>query len=328
LSNLTNLINQIPQMPRRQVVQPTQQDVTSKSIEQVLGFIARELPIKKDLANSQALHLKLTQMVNALEALIDKTDVNKFAEDLRDSLAEMNEKLESPIVNVDFPREELKALLTAVKAIKLEQSETVAVTNLSEVTKALNELKPLLMALDKDEVEGPEDVVLDAESKKLLKNLTYLDTDAKNPLAVRLSDGREFYKGIGQLNDGIRAMTGSSGNNFLTPTGSPTKANLDADGKLIVTSSPSSVSAAVTSVAGAVSSTTLLAANTSRKGFIIYNDSTAILYVKLGSSASTSSFTYRLTPNGIVTESAFGYTGIITGIWTSATGNVRITELS
>ena len=84
----------------------------------------------------------------------------------------------------------------------------------------------------------------------------------------------------------------------------------------------------VTSVAGSASSVSLLAANTDRKGFIIYNDSTAILYIKLGATASTSSFTYRLTPNGIVTAEAFGYTGVIDGIWASAAGNSRITELS
>lgn len=83
--------------------------------------------------------------------------------------------------------------------------------------------------------------------------------------------------------------------------------------------------ATVSSVNGSASSVTLLSANSSRKGFKIFNDSTAILYIKYGATASTSSFTVRLTPYGIHEGSV--YTGIIDGIWASATGAARITEL-
>ena len=92
-----------------------------------------------------------------------------------------------------------------------------------------------MIALDKDESEGPEDVVLDKESKKYLKYLENLDTDAKNPLAVRLSDGKEFINQLKSVDSGIRAMTGSSGNNFLTPTNNPTKAFVDGNGILKTT---------------------------------------------------------------------------------------------
>jgi hypothetical protein len=83
----------------------------------------------------------------------------------------------------------------------------------------------------------------------------------------------------------------------------------------------------VTSVGDSASSVTLLASNSARKGFKIFNDSTAILYVKYGATASTSSFTVRLTPYGI--HEGVGYTGRIDGIWASdAGGNARITELT
>src|ERR1044072_5399198 len=55
--------------------------------------------------------------------------------------------------------------------------------------------------------------------------------------------------------------------------------------------------ATVTSVSDTASSTTLLSLNTSRLGATIYNDSTVDLYVKLGTTASTSSFTIKLSPN-------------------------------
>jgi len=83
----------------------------------------------------------------------------------------------------------------------------------------------------------------------------------------------------------------------------------------------------VTSVSGSASSVQLLAANTTRKGGTLYNDSTAILYLKLGTTASTTSFTVRILSNGYY-ELPISYTGRIDGIWASATGAARITELT
>lgn len=83
-----------------------------------------------------------------------------------------------------------------------------------------------------------------------------------------------------------------------------------------------------TSVAGSASNGTLLASNSNRLGATIYNDSTAVLYVKLGATASSTSYTVQLAANGGYYEVPANYTGIIDGIWASATGNARITELS
>ena len=89
--------------------------------------------------------------------------------------------------------------------------------------------------------------------------------------------------------------------------------------------------ATLSNVASSASSVTLLAANTGRLGVVIVNDSTAILYVKFGSTASTTSFTYQVAATmGTLdlTDVPVVYTGIITGIWATANGNARITELS
>ena len=90
--------------------------------------------------------------------------------------------------------------------------------------------------------------------------------------------------------------------------------------------------ATLANVAGSASSVTLLAANAERLGATIVNDSTAILYVKFGSAATTTSYTVMLagTASSIAAyyEVPFGYTGIITGIWASATGSARVTELA
>lgn len=93
---------------------------------------------------------------------------------------------------------------------------------------------------------------------------------------------------------------------------------------------PAGASTAVlANVAASATSVTVLAANANRLGAIIVNDSTASCYLKYGSTASTTSYT-RLLPPGAEYELPGDviYTGIITGIWTSATGTARTTELT
>lgn len=85
---------------------------------------------------------------------------------------------------------------------------------------------------------------------------------------------------------------------------------------------------AQTSVSAATSSTTLLAANTVRRGATVYNDSTAVLYLLLSTqTASATLFTAALAA-GDYYEVPFGYTGIVNGIWVTATGSARVTEIS
>src|SRR6476469_10010433 len=55
--------------------------------------------------------------------------------------------------------------------------------------------------------------------------------------------------------------------------------------------SGSAATATTANVAASITVVTLLAANTSRKGAYIFNDSTSVVYVKLGSAASATSFT-------------------------------------
>jgi hypothetical protein len=91
-----------------------------------------------------------------------------------------------------------------------------------------------------------------------------------------------------------------------------------------------------TSVVAAVADTVLLAANLKRRGATIWNDSVAILYLKLGTGASPSSSTVRMPPNQyyevpLVSDSSGGkhcYNGAINGYWSVALGNARITEIA
>lgn len=101
-------------------------------------------------------------------------------------------------------------------------------------------------------------------------------------------------------------------------------------GLLTTTKKPST--ATLANVSGSASSVTLIAANASRLGAVIVNESTAVCYVTFGSTASATSYTYALSGASAAPfatlEVPAGYTGIITGIWTSATGTARTTELT
>lgn len=82
-----------------------------------------------------------------------------------------------------------------------------------------------------------------------------------------------------------------------------------------------------TNVAGSATSVQLLATNTSRLGAYIFNDSSAVMYVKLGTGATTSSYCSKVFPD-TGWPVPFGYTGVVEAVWESATGNARVTELS
>lgn len=82
------------------------------------------------------------------------------------------------------------------------------------------------------------------------------------------------------------------------------------------------------SVNDSATNVTLLSANANRRGASFYNDSSATLYLKCGSTASLTSFTIPVEPRGYY-ELPFKYAGIIDGIWSSAAGGaVRITEFT
>jgi len=88
-------------------------------------------------------------------------------------------------------------------------------------------------------------------------------------------------------------------------------------------------SSSVTSVVSAAVSTSILASNANRRMAIMVNDTDKNAYVKLGATASTTSFSYKLTPGQTLELPVPVYTGAIDAIWdTSPTGSMRVTEIS
>jgi hypothetical protein len=89
-----------------------------------------------------------------------------------------------------------------------------------------------------------------------------------------------------------------------------------------------STSSAVTNISASASSVTLLSSNANRKGARFYNHSSATAYLKEGTTASGTSFTVLIEAGGFYNMPVPVYTGQIDCIWDSATGAMRITELS
>lgn len=58
----------------------------------------------------------------------------------------------------------------------------------------------------------------------------------------------------------------------------------------------------------------------------IYNDSTAVLYVKFGVTASTTSYTVQIAAGGYYEFPQPTYAGQVDGIWASANGSARLTS--
>lgn len=115
----------------------------------------------------------------------------------------------------------------------------------------------------------------------------------------------------------VKVVSGADG----TATDVSATAPLPVQESRVSTSTLSNVSSSATSV-------TVLASNSSRRQATVYNDSTAILYLKFGATASATSYTVQLPAAGYYELPQPVYTGILDGIWASANGNARVTELT
>jgi hypothetical protein len=156
------------------------------------------------------------------------------------------------------------------------------------------------------------------------KNSAAIPTDARGFVGVGLdgstlrfqlvdSSGRQILVGAGTAGSPVGGVVSIQGVTSGTP--------------LQITNQKTDTST-VSSVAGSTSTTTILASNTSRLGFTVYNASTKSMYLKLGSAASTSSYSVLLVKDAYW-EDPFGYTGIVTAVWDSGvSGNALVTEMT
>lgn len=85
-------------------------------------------------------------------------------------------------------------------------------------------------------------------------------------------------------------------------------------------------SATLANVASSASSVTLFSASATVKGRVVWNDSTAVLYLKFGTTASSTSYTVQLAAGAYFEFPQPLYAGRVDGIWAAANGNARTTE--
>ena len=96
----------------------------------------------------------------------------------------------------------------------------------------------------------------------------------------------------------------------------------------VVSSSSSVGTSVVTKVASSATNVTLKVSNSLRLQLFIFNDSTNILYVKFGQTASLSDYTLKILAGGFYELPYPVYTGRVDGIWDSVNGNAYITEMT
>jgi hypothetical protein len=103
---------------------------------------------------------------------------------------------------------------------------------------------------------------------------------------------------------------------------------VDTDGSLQVETNPATT-ATKTNVTSTTSSVTILAANANRRGAIVFNDSTSVLYISYGTSTtSTTSFSVKVAAGAVYLLDVPLWNGAMTGIWSAAQGAARVTDIS
>lgn len=198
-------------------------------------------------------------------------------------------------------------VLTAAQVVTLTPPTTVAVTqatgtNLHTVVDTLPALVAGTAVIGKVSID---------QTTPGTTNLVALAANQSVNLAQVAGATTQTGNGTGA---GSQRVTIASDNTAFSVNNAPIKATIGT----------------ITSVISSITSVTILASNASRKGMTVYNDSTAILYLALTSgAASTTAYTIQMAANSYY-EIPFEqmYTGTITGIWASANGNARVTELT
>jgi hypothetical protein len=129
------------------------------------------------------------------------------------------------------------------------------------------------------------------------------------------------------------ALPVSDGNGSLTVDGTVAiSTNLLTDAQLRATAVPVVGSVAVrapttTSINSTTSSTAILAANASRRGLMVSNQSTSKLYLSFNVSASAGNSFIQMDPGAFLfLDQQMIFTNAIYGVWTNANGTAQVTE--
>lgn len=212
----------------------------------------------------------------------------------------------------------IETLLTAIDA---DTSDIH--TNTDAMVTDLAAIEVLLTDIENNQLPDGHNVTID--------NASIAVTDGGGSLTVdgTVAATQSGTWNVGTLTSITNDVSIDDGGNSITVDGTVT-ANLSSVDNAVLDGIEANTrnrgaTSAVTSVSGSATSVQLLAANADRLEAIITNDSTAPMYLKLGTTASTTSYTVKLGQDeSYITDK---YTGRIDAIWSSATGNARITEI-
>jgi hypothetical protein len=164
-------------------------------------------------------------------------------------------------------------------------------------------------------------VELGATSLAALESVTVVDGGS----SLTVDNAALSVTGGGVEASAIRVTVASDSTGVLSVDDNGS--SLTVDGTVTATQGVAST-ATLANVSSSATSVTLAASNGSRKALTIHNDSSAVLYVKFGTTASTSSFTVKMAAGDYYEVPAPVYTGRIDGIWASADGAARTTEMT
>lgn len=170
-------------------------------------------------------------------------------------------------------------------------------------------------------------IYLDAQGKaQVVSTATPLPTTPISGVAtgVQVEDaphvsGDTGFQSLGVRNDGTNTVLTSANGDYGSIA-------VDDRGVQFVRDRPAASAATAVVVMAASTNQTLQAANQNRRGLAIYNGASAVLNVKLGATASATSFAVVLAVGGYY-EVPGNYSGIVDG-WTTGTGPVNVTEIN
>lgn len=98
-------------------------------------------------------------------------------------------------------------------------------------------------------------------------------------------------------------------------------------GDIVIAEEQPLTDANTVAIPSTTSSTLFLASNPDRRKIIIFNQSTAVLYVLLEAAGATTSFyTVAIGPSSSY-EFSFAYVGPVSGVWQSVNGQALVTEV-
>lgn len=95
---------------------------------------------------------------------------------------------------------------------------------------------------------------------------------------------------------------------------------------VLSTKSTALTSATPAQIASSATAVTLQASNAARRSLIVFNDSTSVLYLRYGGTASSTSYTVKVAAGGYWEMPLPAFTGAVSAIWASANGFAYVTE--